>query len=76
TSHSRLHVSQNRHQIFITFAEYDANYIHYLNDDPPPAGASRPFLRMHQSNRHGASGGHSAGNRPARLCRLPESCPC
>ncbi|GLA22769.1 hypothetical protein AnigIFM63326_005243 [Aspergillus niger] len=44
---SRLHISQDRHQIFITFADYDSNYIQYLNNTLPP-GSPRPFLRMHE----------------------------
>ncbi|PYH99198.1 hypothetical protein BO71DRAFT_446675 [Aspergillus ellipticus CBS 707.79] len=43
----RLHVSQDRHQMFITFAEYDGNYIQYLNNTLPP-NSPRPFLRMHE----------------------------
>ncbi|KXG53992.1 uncharacterized protein PGRI_010420 [Penicillium griseofulvum] len=44
---SRLHVSQDRHQIFITFAEYDSRYIQYLNNTLPPK-SPRPFLKMHE----------------------------
>ncbi|KAL2809606.1 hypothetical protein BJX63DRAFT_423673 [Aspergillus granulosus] len=43
----RLHVSQDRHQIFITFAEYDGSYIQYLNNTLPP-NSPRPFLKMHE----------------------------
>ncbi|KAE8155000.1 hypothetical protein BDV25DRAFT_146823 [Aspergillus avenaceus] len=43
----RLHVSQDRHQIFITFAEYDSSYIQYLNNTLPP-DSPRPFLKMHE----------------------------
>ncbi|KKK23515.1 hypothetical protein AOCH_004090 [Aspergillus ochraceoroseus] len=43
----RLHVSQDRHQIFITFAEYDCNYIQYLDNTLPP-NSPRPFLKMHE----------------------------
>ncbi|RAH67364.1 uncharacterized protein BO66DRAFT_473428 [Aspergillus aculeatinus CBS 121060] len=43
----RLHVSQDRHQISITFAEYDSSYIQYLNNRLPP-NAPRPFLTMHE----------------------------
>ncbi|PLB45039.1 hypothetical protein P170DRAFT_513116 [Aspergillus steynii IBT 23096] len=43
----RVHVSQNRHEIFITVAEYDSGYISYLRkkpaDDEPLS-----FLTMHQ----------------------------
>ncbi|PWY84810.1 hypothetical protein BO70DRAFT_361208 [Aspergillus heteromorphus CBS 117.55] len=46
--HPSYNVSRNRHQIFTTFAEYDENYIRFLNDDPFPAGAPRPFLKMHE----------------------------
>ncbi|KAH8427081.1 uncharacterized protein LDX57_004799 [Aspergillus melleus] len=44
---SRVHVSQNRHEIFITIAEYDSGYVSYLKtkpaDDEPPS-----FMTMHQ----------------------------
>ncbi|KAE8349396.1 hypothetical protein BDV28DRAFT_141318 [Aspergillus coremiiformis] len=43
----RLHVSQDRHQIFITFAEYDATYFQYLDNTLPPS-SPRPFLKMHE----------------------------
>ncbi|KAJ5804397.1 uncharacterized protein N7518_000700 [Penicillium psychrosexuale] len=43
----RLHVSQDRHQIFITFAEYADSYIQYLNDMLPEK-SPRPFLTMHE----------------------------
>jgi hypothetical protein len=47
TSLSRLHVSQDRHQIFITFAEYDGSYIQYLNNTLRP-NSPRPFLKMYE----------------------------
>jgi hypothetical protein len=47
TDFSRVHVSQDRHQIFITFAEYDSSYVKYLNNKLPPNSA-RPFLRMYE----------------------------
>ncbi|KAH8427659.1 uncharacterized protein LDX57_005370 [Aspergillus melleus] len=43
----RLHVSQNRNEIYITFAEYDDEYMNYLKD----RSSSDPdlhFLTMHQ----------------------------
>ncbi|PLB55575.1 hypothetical protein P170DRAFT_484535 [Aspergillus steynii IBT 23096] len=43
---SRLHVSQDRHEIFITFAEYDKEYIKYLNDDSDTDDLH--FLTLHQ----------------------------
>ncbi|KAJ5213232.1 hypothetical protein N7449_000401 [Penicillium cf. viridicatum] len=43
----RLHISQDRHQIFITFAEYDESYIQYLHNTLPPK-SPRPFLKMHE----------------------------
>ncbi|RAK83883.1 hypothetical protein BO79DRAFT_159818, partial [Aspergillus costaricaensis CBS 115574] len=44
---SRLHVSQDRHLIYLIFAEYDDKYIQYLNNSLPP-GSPRPFLKMHE----------------------------
>lgn len=43
----RLHISQDRHKVFVTVAEYDEEYIKYINNkhslnDPPS------FLVMHQ----------------------------
>ncbi|RFU24864.1 hypothetical protein B7463_g11473, partial [Scytalidium lignicola] len=37
-------VSQDRDQIFVTFAGYDANYLRYLGGDPGPVS----FLTMHE----------------------------
>lgn len=45
TTLSRLHISQDRHEIFITFAEYDESYIQYLNNTLP-SKSPRPFLKM------------------------------
>ncbi|KAE8406285.1 hypothetical protein BDV37DRAFT_269932 [Aspergillus pseudonomiae] len=43
----RVHVSQNRHEIFITIAEYDNGYVSYLRKKP--ANDEHPsFLTMHQ----------------------------
>ncbi|KAI9037509.1 zinc finger MYND domain-containing protein [Aspergillus affinis] len=43
----RVHMSQNRHEIFFTIAKYDSGYVSYLKkkpaDDQPPS-----FLTMHQ----------------------------
>ncbi|OJJ68271.1 hypothetical protein ASPBRDRAFT_210162 [Aspergillus brasiliensis CBS 101740] len=43
----RLHVSQDRHLIYLIFAEYDDKYIQYLTNSLP-AGSPRPFLKMHE----------------------------
>ncbi|XRM42140.1 hypothetical protein ABZX51_005370 [Aspergillus tubingensis] len=42
----RLHVSQDRHLIYLIFAEYDDAYIQYLNNTLPPGPS--PFLRMRE----------------------------
>lgn len=38
-------ISQDRHEIYLTVAEYDENYVAYLNEN---AVEKRPFLIMHQ----------------------------
>lgn len=43
----RCHISQNRHEIFITIAEYDSGYISYLRTKPASDEAPS-FLTMHQ----------------------------
>ncbi|KAE8153590.1 hypothetical protein BDV25DRAFT_149138 [Aspergillus avenaceus] len=43
----RCHISQNRHEIFITIAEYDSGYVSYLRKKPA-AGEPPSFLTMHQ----------------------------
>ncbi|RAL00823.1 uncharacterized protein BO80DRAFT_434909 [Aspergillus ibericus CBS 121593] len=43
----RLHVSQDRHQIFLIFADYTEDYIRYLNNTLPPE-SPRPFLKMNE----------------------------
>lgn len=43
----RIHVSQDRQEIFLTFAEYDDDYLAYLNDKTPRSTAPS-FLTMHQ----------------------------
>ncbi|KKK17411.1 hypothetical protein P175DRAFT_0487414 [Aspergillus ochraceoroseus IBT 24754] len=43
----RLHISQDRHQLFIIIAEYSQDYIDYLNKKPP-VGSALPFLTMHE----------------------------
>lgn len=40
-------MSQDRHQIFITFADYDSSHVQYLNNKLPLSSA-RPFLKMHE----------------------------
>jgi hypothetical protein len=37
-SHSRLLVSQDRHEIYLTFASCDATYINYLKDKKAQPG--------------------------------------
>ncbi|KAJ5420187.1 hypothetical protein N7465_002706 [Penicillium sp. CMV-2018d] len=44
--HSRLLVSQDRHHIYLTFAEFDAGYVHYIRDTP-----LSPKLPTHLSKR-------------------------
>jgi hypothetical protein len=43
---SRIHVSQGRHEIFLVFAEYDDDYLAYLNNSS--ADNKLTFLTMHQ----------------------------
>ncbi|PYI31145.1 hypothetical protein BP00DRAFT_425792 [Aspergillus indologenus CBS 114.80] len=43
----RLHVSQNRHEVFLIFAEYDQDYLDYLDNKPTP-GTGVHFLTMHE----------------------------
>lgn len=43
----RLHVSQDRHEIYIIFAEYRENYIKYLHDELGPTD-DPGFMTMHQ----------------------------
>ncbi|RAL15383.1 uncharacterized protein BO97DRAFT_307097, partial [Aspergillus homomorphus CBS 101889] len=42
-----IHVSQDRHEIFLTFADYDDDYIAYLKNKSPKNSALS-FLTMHQ----------------------------
>ncbi|KAK1146285.1 hypothetical protein N8T08_003072 [Aspergillus melleus] len=49
-----LHVSQDRSEIYITFAEYDDEYINYLRDDSNP-DSNLHFLTMHQYGPWGTS---------------------
>ncbi|KAE8348320.1 hypothetical protein BDV28DRAFT_143789 [Aspergillus coremiiformis] len=42
-----IHMSQNRHEIFLTFADYDDDYLAYLQNKPPKKSALS-FLKMHQ----------------------------
>ncbi|RAL03730.1 uncharacterized protein BO80DRAFT_268743 [Aspergillus ibericus CBS 121593] len=41
----RILLSQDRHEIFITVAEYDDKYLDFLDGNPGP---DRAFLRMHE----------------------------
>ncbi|KAL4786895.1 hypothetical protein BJX76DRAFT_320055 [Aspergillus varians] len=43
---TRLHVSQDRHEIFLTVAEYDGDYVKYLNDKHHHSDAPS-FMTMH-----------------------------
>ncbi|KAI9372848.1 hypothetical protein BJX61DRAFT_552579 [Aspergillus egyptiacus] len=46
-----FHVSQDRHQIFIIMAEYDENYMGFIDDRiPPDAGENSPgaFMTTHE----------------------------
>jgi hypothetical protein len=47
TTCRRIHVSQDRHEIFLTFAEYDDDYIAYLKNETPKS-ANPSFLTMHE----------------------------
>ncbi|KAL2001148.1 hypothetical protein VTN02DRAFT_2194 [Thermoascus thermophilus] len=42
-----LHISQDRHQIFLTFAEYDESYLKYLKEGLSP-GDLELFLNLHE----------------------------
>ncbi|KAJ6036219.1 hypothetical protein N7540_000498 [Penicillium herquei] len=42
----RFHVSQDRHEIYIIFAEYDENHVRHLNQKFP--SEAPPFLRMQE----------------------------
>ncbi|PYI02943.1 hypothetical protein BO78DRAFT_432519 [Aspergillus sclerotiicarbonarius CBS 121057] len=43
----RIHVSQDRHEIFLTVAQYDGDYIRYL-EDKDHRSESKSFMTMHQ----------------------------
>ncbi|EAW12024.1 uncharacterized protein ACLA_007840 [Aspergillus clavatus NRRL 1] len=43
----RIIVSQGRHETYVTVAEYDENYIEYLNS-PDTGNLPRSFMTMHQ----------------------------
>ncbi|KAJ5587728.1 uncharacterized protein N7459_003493 [Penicillium hispanicum] len=43
----RLHISQDRHEIYLTVAEYDDDYIRYLTDERKSTKAFS-FLTMHE----------------------------
>ncbi|PYH86810.1 hypothetical protein BO82DRAFT_397378 [Aspergillus uvarum CBS 121591] len=42
TGKLHVHISQNRHEIFITFVEYDARYLAYLKNPPVKNEVSKP----------------------------------
>lgn len=42
-----LHISQDRHEIFLTFAEYGESYLKYLKEGLSP-GDPEPFLTLHE----------------------------
>lgn len=45
--HSRLLVSQDRHQIFVTLAQFDSDYVNYIRDNVPGDRPTRlSFLQM------------------------------
>lgn len=44
-SHRRIHIAQDRNDVFVTIAEYDGSYLDYLNNK---TSSSHSFLRMHQ----------------------------
>lgn len=46
TEHSRLHLAQDRHEIYLTIAEYHREYVEYLEDKDCRSGAS--FMTMHR----------------------------
>ena len=49
TNHcSRLHISQDRHEIYLTFATYDEAYIAFVKGELMPAPTEDVFLRMYE----------------------------
>ncbi|KAL2005982.1 hypothetical protein VTN00DRAFT_9636 [Thermoascus crustaceus] len=42
-----LHISQDRHEIFLTFAEYGKSYLSYIKEGLSPADPE-PFLTLHE----------------------------
>lgn len=45
---SRFHISQDRHQIWLSFAEYDDEYIRYIEHGSQDPGCPRSFLTIHE----------------------------
>lgn len=44
----RFHVSQDRHEIWLIFAEYDEEYIKYIQDGSYNPDSPLSFLKMHE----------------------------
>ncbi|CAG8891060.1 unnamed protein product [Penicillium egyptiacum] len=45
----RLHISQDRHEVYVTVAKYDERYLNYLdNTHPSSENDNRPFLTIRQ----------------------------
>ncbi|PYH67311.1 uncharacterized protein BO88DRAFT_391735 [Aspergillus vadensis CBS 113365] len=44
----RFHISQDRHQIWLSFAEYDDEYIRYIEHGFQDPGRPRSFLTIHE----------------------------
>ena len=45
---SRIHLAQDRHEIFVIFAEYNDDYLAYLNGNFTGTSNKMSFLTMHQ----------------------------
>ncbi|CAI7631573.1 unnamed protein product [Penicillium glandicola] len=49
TNTTRFHISQDRHQVFVTVAEYGENYLKYLSENKPSSSEDpSSFLTMNQ----------------------------
>ncbi|KAJ5922915.1 hypothetical protein N7516_010618 [Penicillium verrucosum] len=59
---SRLLVSQDRHHIYLTFAEFDAGYVDYIRDTPPS-----PKLPTRLSKRPSTPPSQSSSAKPSFL---------
>ncbi|KAF3016273.1 hypothetical protein E8E15_000784 [Penicillium rubens] len=49
TNTTRFHISQDRHEVFVTVAKYNQEYLDYLNNKLPLSlKGDSSFLTMHQ----------------------------